>query len=317
TYCYGFKFDNVFNGDLLIPLAQGADPHDGGGVVTDSYTIGLTDFVRNEAYAVPNGLTIWWVCAEYETPRDNCFSTVQEFRVWHHHRWGYFAYETNQLLLDHVTVRGDVAVLANEYENVTALYLVDYFQRKTTIRHADLQGMAIAIEAPVHRDVRGSSGPNVGMTVIEDSLLIAGTGIYITSPSSTNGADDLAPQTTVIRNVRFDHPATRPGDNIVITGDGASSSTSNNQELRNDVWVINYNLAPGEQGDNLYIVPTYQDPSRCDTTLGDCANEISGNYPHITGGRIYSLAEGTIPTPVPTATPLPTPERLYLPMVTQ
>ncbi|MEZ4731979.1 MAG: G8 domain-containing protein [Caldilineaceae bacterium] len=330
TSCYGFKFDNVYNGDVMLPTAQGADPHAGGGVMTNSYTIGLTNFVRNEAYAVPNGLTIWWVCTDYETPIDSCSSTVHEFRVWHNHRWGYFAYETNQMTLDRFTHRGDATLLANPYESLIGLYLVDYFQRRTVIRNADIQGVATAIEAPVHRDIRGSSGSDVGMTVIEDSLLIAGTGIYITSPSSTNGAADLAPQTTLIRNVQFDHPATRPGDDIVITGDGASSATSNNQALRNEVWVINYNRAPGASGDNLYIVPTYQEASRCDATLGDCNNEISANYPVITGGRIYPLADSAVPTPAPTlaptpsSTPAPTgtalpagPERLYLPVITR
>lgn len=330
TSCYGFKIDNVYNGDLMLPAGRGADPQHGGGVLTSSYTIGLTDFVRNEAYAVPNGLTIWWVCTDYETPIDSCSSTVQEFRVWHNHRWGYFAYETNQMTLDRFTQRGDASLLTNPYESLIGLYLVDYFQRRTVIRNADIQGAATAIEAPVHRDVRGSAGPEVGITVVEDSLLIAGTGIYITSPSTTNGSDDLAPQTTIIRNVQFDHPATRPGVNIAITGDGASSATSNNQELRNDLRIINYNRAPGQSGDNLYVVPTYQEVSRCDAALGDCTTDLSATYPAITGGRIYALTTGAVPTPLPipsptaaqtpspvlTKTPLPADtEQIYLPVV--
>lgn len=330
TSCYGFKIDNVYNDDLMLPTGRGADPQHGGGVLTSSYTIGLTDFVRNEAYAVPNGLTIWWVCTNYETPIDSCSSTVQEFRVWHNHRWGYFAYETNQMTLDHFTQRGDASLLTNPYESLIGLYLVDYFQRRTVIRNADIQGAATAIEAPVHRDIRGSSGSDVGITVIEDSLLIAGTGIYITSPSTTNGSADLAPQTTLIRNVQFAHPATRPGANIVINGDGSSSATSNNRELRNDVWIINYNRAPGQSGDNLYIVPTYQDPSRCDAALGDCTADLSATYPAITGGRVYALAASAVPTPLPTPSPTPSPtvspaptktplpagsEQLYLPVV--
>ena len=27
TYCYGFKFDNVYNGTVTIPAFRGADPH--------------------------------------------------------------------------------------------------------------------------------------------------------------------------------------------------------------------------------------------------------------------------------------------------
>ncbi|MEZ4676710.1 MAG: G8 domain-containing protein [Caldilineaceae bacterium] len=320
TYCYGFKFDNVYNGDLMVPTDQGADPHDGGGTMVDSYTIGITDFRRNEAYAVPNGLTIWWVCTEWETPRDACTSTVKDFHVWHHHRWGYFAYETNQMLIDGFVVRGDPAILENEFEDVTGLFLVDYFQRRTVIRNADIQGVATAIDAPVHRDVRGSSGREVGITRIEDSLLIAGTGLYITSPSSTNGADDLAPQTTILQNVRFGYPTTRQLAHIRITGDGAASATANNPELRNDLWIVNYDRAPGQVGDNLYIVPTYQETDRCEADLGDCATEISDDYAQISGGHIYPLAADRVPTPTPMPTPAATPDpdlrpRVYLPLV--
>ncbi|MEZ4664495.1 MAG: hypothetical protein R2911_43740 [Caldilineaceae bacterium] len=129
--------------------------------------------------------------------------------------------------------------------------------------------------------------------------LIAGTGIYITSPSSTNGAADLAPQTTIIQNVQFGYPATRQNAFIQINGDGAASATSNNPDLRNDVWIINYNAAPGAEGDDLYIVPTYHDESRCDAALGDCAVEFSADYPDIAGGRIYALAGSAHPATHP------------------
>ncbi|MEZ4664494.1 MAG: hypothetical protein R2911_43735 [Caldilineaceae bacterium] len=104
-------------------------------------------------------MTIWWVCAEFETPREGCTSTVQDFHVWHVHRWGYFAYETNAMTIDGFVQRGNADLLVNEYEAVIGLYLVDYFQRQTIVRGADIQGVATAIEAPVHRDVLGASGP--------------------------------------------------------------------------------------------------------------------------------------------------------------
>jgi len=70
VYCYGFKFDNVYVFTVRLPRQQGDDPHTSGGVPTDPYTFGLRRFLRNEAYAVPNGLTVWWICTEFETPRD-------------------------------------------------------------------------------------------------------------------------------------------------------------------------------------------------------------------------------------------------------
>lgn len=286
TYCYGFKFDNVYNGFVQVPAAPGTDPHQGGGARVDSYTIGLTRFARNEAYAVPNGLTIWWVCAEFETPRDTCSSLVQDFRVWHHHRWGYFGYETNQMTFEGFTHRGDPDVLTNPHESVTGMFLVDYFQRRTVIRRADIQGAAIGIVAPVNRDVRGSTGPNVGITVIEDSLLNAGLGIHIAAPWSVNGSNNLAPQTTILRNVRFTYPVTRQDAHVAITPDGGATT---NLELRNDVRIVDYNMPPGQNGDDLYVIPSYQPASRCDDTIGVCANDVTASYPHLQGARVYPL----------------------------
>lgn len=295
TYCYGFKFDNVYNGDVLIPNGPGADPHGGGGQTVDSFTIGLTDFQRNEAYAVPNGITIWWVCTMFEMPRDSCFSTLRDFHVWHHHRWGYFAYETNQMTIDGFVTRGEASILQNVYESVTGLYLVDYLQRRTVIRNADIQGMATGIVAPVNRDVRGATGPNAGITTVEDSFLSAGLGIAITSPSSTNGAADLSPQTTILRHVRFAHPSTRNNGDIEMDGSGAGGATSNNTTLRNDLWIYDFNRAPGVDGPDLYIVPTYQPPSNCDNTIGNCGMNLTANYPTVSGARVFPLLIGPPP----------------------
>ena len=139
VYCYGFKFDNVSNGTLNFPTQQGADPHMGGGQNITAVAVGLNNFVGNEAYAVPNGLTIWWECTVFETPNDNCSSNVDSFRVWHHHRWGYFGYETNNMTLDNFTVRGDAAILSNRFENVVGIEFSDYLQRNLTIVNADIQ----------------------------------------------------------------------------------------------------------------------------------------------------------------------------------
>lgn len=49
---------------------------------------------------------------------------------------------------------------------MTGLYLVDYFQRRTVVRSADIQGAAAAIDAPVNRDIRDATGPDVGITLM-------------------------------------------------------------------------------------------------------------------------------------------------------
>ena len=105
TYCYGFKFDNVLNENLEFPVEQGSDPFMAGGETVSAYTIGINHFTGNEAYAVPNGLTIWWECTRGDFPRDNCSSQIESFHVWHHHRWGYYGYETNNMTLQDFVMR--------------------------------------------------------------------------------------------------------------------------------------------------------------------------------------------------------------------
>jgi hypothetical protein len=177
-------------------------------------------------------------------------------------------------------------VLTNPHESATGMFLVDYFQRRTVIRNADIQGAATGIVAPVNRDVRGSSGAGVGITLIEDSRINAGVGIHIAAPWSVNGSGNLAPQTTVLRNVRFEYPATRQDAHIAITPDGGAET---NLTLRNDVRILDYDRPPGQSGDDLYVIPAYQPAARCDDTIGVCATDVTASYPQLAGVRVYRL----------------------------
>jgi len=296
TYCYGFKFDNVYVDTVRLPRAQGDDPHASGGVPTDPYTIGLRRFSRNEAYGVPNGLTIWWMCTLFESPRDGCSSLVDEFRVWHHHRWGYFGYETSRMTLRGFTHRGDVSVLTNGYENVTALFLVDYLQRQTVVQDADIQGAATGIVAPVNADVRGATGRDVGKTIVINSFIGAASGIEVYAPSSTNGADNLSPQTLVLDHVRFAFPSTRSGTHVWFGSGGAGGSTSRNLQLRNEVWICDYDRSAGQDGVDLYLIPRYQPSSRCDPAFADRSADLSASYPRLDGAWVYRLLATGVPS---------------------
>jgi len=66
-------------------------------------------------------------------------------------------------------------------------------------------------------------------------------------------------------------------------------SNKTNFSLRNDVWVYNYNSAPGVSGDNLYIVPGYHGPSRCDNNIGQCSSETTPSFADIGKGHVYPL----------------------------
>lgn len=316
AYCYGYKFDNVRNGDLLFPVSQGSDPHHGGGETVSAYSIGINHFTDNEAYAVPNGITVWWECSFWIYPDDNCSSYLDSFTVWHFHRWGYFGYPVNNFTMDNFVMRGDPSLLTNRYATVTGLEFADYFHRNMVIRNADIQNVQVGINLPTFRDERGATGLDAGISIVEDSYLVATRGIGVWAPASVNGTEELPPQTAVLRNVRFGYPdvdlSGQEQAHIFMHDTGFFSHPPEVVDftLRNDVWVYNYNRAPGVDGDDFYIIPDYQGRGRCDNSIGMCNSEITANFGEISKGHVYRLRNGEIPatstpTPRPTQTPAP------------
>ena len=289
VYCYGFKFDNVDNSTLQFPRNQGDDPHMGGGVSVDPYTVGINDFINNEAYAVPNGLTIWWECSRGDTPRSNCSSHIELFSVWHHHRWGYYGYPVNNMTIQDFVMRGDPTVLNNRFEGVIGMNFSDYMTRNTSIVNADIQNVRTAIQMPSMRGARNETGLNAGFVTVEDSYMVSTIGLDVVLPSSVNGAGNLPPQTAVVSNVQFESidPGNDFDEAFIFMNDQSQFPT--NTGLRNDIQVFNYNSAPGIEGEDLYIVPAYQGPASCDSRIGQCDTEITSAYPDISQGHVYRL----------------------------
>jgi hypothetical protein len=269
TYCYGFKFDNIgVSTSLKIPAFQGADPYaTDGATIVNGFTIGLTQFARNESYAVPNGLTIWHYCTDLEDPVAPCSNEIKDFRLWHHHRWGFFGYQTDNSIVDGWISRnktGVGTVLAR-----SSLYLGDYMTRRMTIRNADIQGADVCLHTPANRDMRDVGGSDVGWFTIENSFLSCKTNIFNRPPFSTGGSGGLAPQTLTIRSVTFSHPIGQVGPNLTSILQG----TNENRWLKNDVQVFS-SPTFGGAGD-LYLMPDYQGPEWCDNGLADCIQDVT------------------------------------------
>src|SRR5262245_42405336 len=206
----------------------------------------LLEFARNEAYgATPGGLTVWWLGTYFETIKGTA-GTIKDFRVWHHHSWGIFGYETNQLVIDGFVARGNPGIVSNPYENVTGIWFADYMTRNLVVRNADIQGMANGIITPTNVG-RGMPGAT---TTIENSYLANVVNIAVMSPTSVNGSNDLSSKATVIRNVRFAHPlATVPSrwlDIILRDATPADGFGEPNLNLADLVFVYDYNGNPDD-----------------------------------------------------------------------
>jgi len=111
-YSYGFDVDVTSVGVVTVPAYQGADPSvSGQSRQIDMNGTPLLQFQGNEVYgATPNGMTAWWLGTYFETVKGNA-GVIKDFVVWHHHKWGYFGYETNNLTIDGFIARGDATIL--------------------------------------------------------------------------------------------------------------------------------------------------------------------------------------------------------------
>src|SRR5207302_4606705 len=118
--------------------------------IVDMNATPLLQFSGNEVYgASQNGMTVWWLGAFFETPKSSA-GTIQNLHVWHQSGWGFYGYETNQLVIDGYTARGDVSKLSNPYEMATGMWFADYMTRQLVVRNADIQGMAVGIMTPTN-----------------------------------------------------------------------------------------------------------------------------------------------------------------------
>jgi len=311
-YCYGFKFDNKRNGELMFPRNKGDNPHMASQRVTRA--------------------------------AETCSSRIEDFSVWHHHRWGIFNYPSNNMTLVNFVIRGDVNALSNKDENVAGLEFDDYMQRRLTIINADIQNVHHGIQMSSLRDKTTEGSPLSGFNRIEDSYIVATHGINIWPQSSqnTNGVDletgihkreTLPEQTTIIRNTRFDLPALNDPRSVqahIYVEDtptlGIGNENKTNFNIRNDVWIYNYNA---QSGTNLYLTTDRADygASACDNTLANCGALFNdASYPYIARANIYPLRGGlssrapqsffdapaesppSIPTPGPSSPQNPNPD---------
>ncbi len=212
--------------------------------------IPLLNFSGDEVYgATPNGLSLYWIGTSFDTPLGQA-GTVENFQFWNLYQWGYFGYETNQLVIDHAVGRGDPNVLSNPNDDNLGLWSNDYMTRQEVIENADLQNLGTGIIAPTNSDIPGSTGSTDGYFTIENSYLANVVNIDERPAGSTNG-NDLAPIQVVVSNDTFGQPnVSRTFDNIYE----ATGPFTNTYGLLQVALVYNYN---GISGDDFQVYPTY------------------------------------------------------------
>ena len=255
-YSYGFDINAMYLGNQSVPAYQGADPAIPGQSKTiDMNATPLLGFSGDEVYgATPDGLALWWIGTFWQTPESNA-GAVENFQFWNLYQWGYFGYETNNLVIDHVVGRGDPNVLSNQYDDNRGLWFADYMTRNCLIENADLQNLGLGILTPMNTDIQGATGATAGLFTIENSYLANVVNIEVPPPQSVNGSDNLAPIQAIVNNVTFSHPNANRTFYDIVMDDSFSGGAygSPNLNLLQVVYVYNYN---GVSGDNFDVYPT-------------------------------------------------------------
>jgi PKD repeat protein len=266
-YSYGFDIDAQYVGNVSIPVSQGDDPSASGqGKTINMNDTPLLQFSGNEVYgATPSGMTMWWIGTMSDAfYPDAQLSVMKDFVAWHFTTRGFFGYQTNNLTIDGLVLRGDFNNLNSGAQSmdITGVIFEDYLTRNLVIQNADIQGMGHGIEAPFMVGWVANNGNGMDTTVIQNSYLDNIDNIDITPPRSVSGNVGLAPQTININNVRFANPSSNAfgmtNYNVSMTYIVADAKGTSNLSIPQLVYVYNYN---GVQGDNFEVFYSVNSPT--------------------------------------------------------
>lgn len=161
----------------------------------------------NEFYSVFGGFTVWdylaTCCADvHEGPE----VPIRDLRFWHVGKRAYYGYGSNRLTIDGFTQINDPRYLWNPSENPVGFYFADYLAPNTTLRHLEIQGVRVAIEAPYKAgDVRSIYGNAPGVLTVEDARFRTAAGLAVVGPQFgvTGGGGALPPRAVIARNVQW------------------------------------------------------------------------------------------------------------------
>jgi hypothetical protein len=266
VFSYGYNIDASTGnqgggvGTVSIAAYQGADPS----VAGQSKQVNMNDtallqFSGNQIYgATQSGMTLWWIGTYFDTPyADAGVSVVKNFVAWNFSTRGFYGYPTNNVTIDGMVARGDTSQLSNQYNYVQGINFDDYMTHNLVIQNADIQGMAVGINAPF----MVGRVPTMDTTVIQNCFLDNTVNIDLSPPRSVNGSSALSPMTLDIINVRFANPSTAPQSwwyNIAMSYVTSDSLGTSNFSIPQYVYVTNYN---GIQGDNFQVFYNQNHPA--------------------------------------------------------
>ena len=244
---YGFGLPAAL-GSVRVPAFQGADTsRPGEAVLTDMTNGALLEFANNEAYgALETGLeTIW-------------NGTVSGLTVWHASLHGVAGIPPERLVLDGVTVRGDLAALGEAAEAPVGVSIANYLSRHVTVANADVQGMRVGVHSPFFYNQTPEPGRGAGALVVEDGYFRNHVDLSIATAYATDAAGGAPLKRAEVRGAVFEPLGTPPG------ATWPRESISANYEMRpgdaqprDPIFVYDYN---DQAGDDFEVYYSHEAP---------------------------------------------------------
>lgn len=248
AHTYGFGLPAEL-GSVRVPAFQGADTSvPGEGVLTDMTNAAVLEFASNEAYgALETGLeTIW-------------NGTVSDLTVWHPSRHGFAGIPPERLVLDGVTVRGDLAALGETAEAPVGVSIANYLSRHVTVANADVQGMRVGVRSPFFYNQTPEPGRGAGTLVVEDGYFRNHVDVSIATSYATDAPGGAPLKRAEVRGSVFEPLDVRPA------AAWPRESISANYEMRpgdgqprDPIFVYDYN---DEAGNDFEVYYSHEAPA--------------------------------------------------------
>jgi hypothetical protein len=253
AFGYGLAAGSL--GIARIPKFKGADPGlDAESVTLDTTSAPVLEFANNEAYGtMQTGLACGWN------------GTIRNFTVWHPSRQGLTGMPTDDLIVDGVTVRGDLSLLGDPAENSAGVWFANYLARRVIVRNADVQGMRIGIASPFFSNNVVDTGRGDGSFLVERGYFRTNLGVVIGTAYTGERRNNRPIKSAVIRDIVFEPVAAAtvfPSEAISMN----HGMTPNDHETREPILVYNFNRKPGEDFKIYYSLEAPQEAAPCHDT---------------------------------------------------
>ena len=160
---------------------------------------------------------------------------------------------TDKLVVDAIVVRGDKAILTDEFENPIGIWIANYLAKSIVVRNADIQGMRTGISSPFFRgDQKPEPGRGDGSVSIENGYFRDYFGIVVATAYAAGGKSQPPLKTATVRDSVFLPLAGIPTFN---TSPPAAISmnyrmASGDSAPRDPISVYNFNK---KSGDNFKV----------------------------------------------------------------